>query len=84
MYRLLAVVIVGLSSMTVDAAERVKKFDIDKDLHVNYVELVSKCKVSKQLFELADKDNDNVLSEAEMRTARAYLFSDCQKEIKKS
>ncbi len=84
MYRLLAVVIVGLSSVTADAVERVKKFDIDKDLHVNYVELTAKCKVSKQLFDLADKDHDNVLSENEMRTARSYLFSNCQKEEKLS
>lgn len=66
------------------AVERVAKFDTDKDFHVNYVELTDKCKVSKGFFAKADKDGDNVLSEKEMRTAKAYLFSNCKKESKQS
>jgi hypothetical protein len=84
MYRLLAVAVVALSSVTANAVERVNKFDLDGDMHVNFSELTKKCNVSWNLFKKADKDGDNVLSEVEMRVARYYLFSDCQKEVKLS
>jgi hypothetical protein len=32
------------------------------------------------LFEKADKSGDGALSNSEMRTARAYLFTKCDKE----
>ena len=80
MYRVALLVILGLFSTTAIAVERVKQFDIDKDLHVNYTELKSKCKVTLEQFYLADKNNDNVLSETELRTAKYYLFSKCNKE----
>lgn len=77
MYRAAVTVLVGLFSVSAMAVERVPLFDTDKDLHVSYAELTSKCKVSYQLFAKADKNEDSVLSESEMRTARAYLFSKC-------
>jgi hypothetical protein len=82
MYRVAVIVLVGLFSVSALAANRVPKFDTDNDLHVNYVEITAKCRLSRQLFDLADKDDDNVLSEAEMRVARSYLFSKCKKESK--
>ena len=81
MYRVAVIVLVGLFSVSALAANRVPKFDTDNDLHVNYVEITAKCRLSRQLFDLADKDDDNVLSEAEMRAARSYLFSKCKKEF---
>lgn len=82
MYRAAVAVLVCLISISALAADRVPKFDEDKDLHVNYVELTSKCQVSRQLFDRADKNADGVLNEFEMRTAKEYLFSKCKKENK--
>lgn len=82
MYRAVVTALICMFSVSAIAANRVAKFDKDKDLHVNYVELTSQCQVSQQLFELADKNADGVLSEFEMRTAKGYLFSKCKKENK--
>jgi len=70
----------ALVSMPVMAQDRVSKFDADKDGKVSYEEITLSCEVSKQLFERADKDNDSFLSNSEMRTAKGYLFSRCNKE----
>lgn len=84
MYRAVVIGLLSLFSVTALAVDRVPEFDKDKDLHVNYVELTEKCAVSMQLFDRADKNHDGVLSEAEMRTAKEYLFSKCKKEVKNS
>lgn len=70
----------ALVSMPVMAQDRVSKFDADKDGKVSYEEITLSCEVSKQLFERADKDNDSFLSNSEMRTAKGYLFSRCNRE----
>ena len=70
----------ALVSMPVMAQDRVSKFDADKDGKVSYEEITLSCEVSKQLFERADKDNDSFLSNSEMRTAKGYLFSRCNKK----
>lgn len=70
----------ALVSVPVMAQDRVSKFDADKDGKVSYEEITLSCEVSKQLFERADKDNDSFLSNSEMRTAKGYLFSRCNKE----
>ena len=59
------------------AQDRVSKFDRNGDNLVDQIELTSVCKVSDTLFARADKDSDGKLTNAEMRTARAYLFSRC-------
>ena len=56
MYRVAVIVLVGLFSVSALAANRVPKFDTDNDLHVNYVEITAKCQLSRQLFDLADKE----------------------------
>lgn len=70
----------ALVSMPAVAQDRVSKFDADKDGKVSYEEITLSCEVSKQLFERADKDNDSFLSNSEMRTAKGYLFSRCNRE----
>ena len=61
------------------AQDRVSKFDINGDLKVDFVELTNFCEVSKKLFETADKNDDGLLNNSEMRTAKEYLFSKCDK-----
>ena len=78
----LAIGLLTLVSVSAMAQSRVVKFDIDNNGKVDFVELSAKCEVSKQLFKIADKNGDGVLSEAEMRTAKAYLFDRCNKENK--
>jgi len=77
-----AIGLLALVSVTAMAQDRVAKFDKNGDAKVDFAELTSTCEVSKSLFERADKDNDGVLSNVEMRTAKAYLFSKCVKEEK--
>lgn len=85
MFRATTALIIGLVvSVSAFGAERVYKFDKNQDNRVSYVELADKCKVSKHLFELADKNGDGVLSEAELRTAKDYLLGSCQLEEKNS
>lgn len=78
----LAVGLLALVSVSALAQDRVAKFDKNGDAKVDFVELTSACEVSKGLFEKADKNSDGVLSEAEMRTAKEYLFDKCKKEVK--
>jgi hypothetical protein len=75
------VLFLALVSTAVVAQDRVVKFDKNQDGKVDYVELLMKCDVSKGLFVKADKNGDDVLSNSEMRTARAYLFKKCNKEV---
>jgi Ca2+-binding EF-hand superfamily protein len=77
-----AIGLLALVSVTAMAQDRVSKFDTNGDAKVDFAELTASCEVSKSLFERADKDNDGVLSNTEMRTAKAYLFSKCVKEEK--
>jgi len=78
----LAIGLLALVSVTAMAQDRVSKFDKNGDAKVDFAELTSVCEVSQNLFMKADKDNDGALSNGEMRTARAYLFSKCDKEEK--
>jgi Ca2+-binding EF-hand superfamily protein len=78
----LAIGLLVLVSVSAMAQDRVSKFDTNGDAKVDFAELTSSCEVSKNLFEKADKDGDGVLSNVEMRTAKAYLFSKCVKEEK--
>jgi Ca2+-binding EF-hand superfamily protein len=78
----LAIGLLATLSVTAMAQNRVAKFDLNSDGKVDFVELTTTCEVSKSLFERADKNGDGVLSEAEMRTAKEYLFDKCKKEIK--
>ena len=71
--------LLALVSVTAFAVERVALFDKNNDGKVDFVELTSSCKVSKSLFDKADKNGDGVLSESEMRTAKEYLFISCAK-----
>lgn len=76
----LAVVLLALVTVPAMAKGRADLFDKDGDKRVSYVELTEKCEVRKGLFEKADKDSDGVLTEAEMRTAKEYLFKNrCDK-----
>jgi len=78
----LAIGLLALVSVTAMAQDRVSKFDKNGDAKVDFAELTSVCEVSQNLFMKADKDNDGALSNGEMRTAKAYLFSKCGKEEK--
>jgi Ca2+-binding EF-hand superfamily protein len=78
----LAIGLLALVSVTAMAQDRVSKFDKNGDAKVDFAELTSVCEVSQNLFMKADKDNDGALSNGEMRTAKAYLFSKCDKEEK--
>jgi Ca2+-binding EF-hand superfamily protein len=78
----LVIGLLAVVSMSAMAAERVAKFDKNGDAKVDFAELTATCELSKSLFEKADKNNDGVLSEAEMRTAKEYLFNRCNKEEK--
>ena len=78
----LAIGLLALISVSALAQDRVSRFDTNGDSKVDFAELNSTCQVSKSLFERADKDNDGALSNSEMRTAKAYLFSKCKVEEK--
>jgi Ca2+-binding EF-hand superfamily protein len=77
----IAVVTLALFSTLAIAQDRVAKFDKNEDQKVDYSELTKVCDVTRGLFEKADKDGDEALSNSEMRTARAYLFRKCDKEV---
>jgi Ca2+-binding EF-hand superfamily protein len=78
----LVIGLLALVSVSAMAQDRVVKFDTNGDSKVDFAELTLSCEVSKNLFEQADKNNDGLLSNSEMRTAKAYLFSKCNKEEK--
>ena len=71
--------IIGLMMLSapVMAQDRVTQYDFDKDGKVSFEDVNRYCTVSSALFERADKNQDGFLSNAEMRTARKYLFSRC-------
>ena len=77
-----AIGLLAFVSVDAMAQDRTAKFDKNGDAKVDFAELSTSCEISKNLFERADKNNDGVLSETEMRTAKAYLFSNCKKEEK--
>jgi Ca2+-binding EF-hand superfamily protein len=74
--------LLALVSVSAMAQDRVSKFDTNGDSKVDFIELSVECEVSKSLFERADKNSDGVLSNSEMRSAKAYLFSKCVNEEK--
>jgi Ca2+-binding EF-hand superfamily protein len=78
----LVIGLLALVSVSAMAQDRASKFDKNGDSKVDFAELTLSCEVSKNLFEQADKNNDGLLSNSEMRTAKAYLFSKCNKEEK--
>jgi Ca2+-binding EF-hand superfamily protein len=78
----LAIGLLVTLSVTAMAQNRTAKFDMNSDGKVDFAELTGQCEVSKSLFERADKNGDGVLSEAEMRTAKDYLFTKCKREEK--
>jgi Ca2+-binding EF-hand superfamily protein len=78
----LLVGVLALLSVPAMAQDRAAKYDKDGDNKVSFAELSETCEVSKSLFEIADKNEDGVLSNKEMREARAYLFRKCNKEEK--
>lgn len=72
-----AIILIGLMSTIAMAQDRVAKFDRNGDAKVDFAELTTTCSVSKSLFEKADKNSDGLLTNAEMRNAKEYLFSRC-------
>jgi Ca2+-binding EF-hand superfamily protein len=77
-----AIGLLALVSVSAMAQDRVSKFDKNGDAKVDFAELSNECKVTKGLFEAADKNEDGVLSNKEMREGKAYLFRKCKKEEK--
>ena len=71
--------IIGLMMLSVPAMaqDRVAQYDFDKDGKVSFEDVNRFCTVSSKLFEIADKNGDGFLSNAEMRNAKEYLFSRC-------
>jgi len=67
----------ALVSAPVMAQDRVAQYDFDKDGKVSFEDVNRFCTVSKALFDKADKNQDGFLTNAEMRTAKGYLFSRC-------
>lgn len=68
---------IALASTPALATDRVAQYDFDQDGKVSFEDVNRFCTVTKSLFERADKNNDGFLSNAEMRTAKNYLFSRC-------
>lgn len=73
---------IALVSAPVMAQDRVAQYDFDKDGKVSFDDINRYCSVSSSLFTRADKNSDGFLSNAEMRTAKEYLFSRCEAERK--
>jgi Ca2+-binding EF-hand superfamily protein len=74
MKKLLAVALLGLFVSNAHADWRMDKFDLDKDGFVVKEELLEMgCVVKPGLFEHADKNNDNKLSQKELRKATNYM-----------
>ena len=71
---ILALALVSTPALAVD---RVAQYDFDKDGKVSFDDVNRYCTVSKTLFDYADKNSDGFLTNGEMRTAKAYLFSRC-------
>ena len=77
-------IIIGLMMLSAPAMaqDRVAQYDFDKDGKVSFEDVNRFCTVSSALFERADKNQDGFLSNAEMRTAKNYLFSRCMETSK--
>jgi len=73
----------ALVSVPALAQDRVAQYDFDKDGKVSFEDVNRFCTVSKALFDRADKNSDGFLTNAEMQSARRYLFSRCM-EIPKN
>lgn len=73
---LVLMMVVSTPAMAVD---RVAKYDSDMDGYVSYRELTQFCDVSPKLFEIADKNGDERLTNSEMRNAKGYLLTKCEK-----
>ena len=67
----------ALASTPALAVDRVAQYDFDKDGKVSFEDVNRFCTVSKALFDKADKNGDGYLTNAEMRTAKEYLFDRC-------
>lgn len=76
----LVIGLLAVVSMSAMAQDRVAKFDKNGDSKVDFTELTATCKVSKNLFEKADKNGDGLLSNSELQTARRYLLDRCTEE----
>lgn len=76
----LVLVFLTFAAIPALAQDRVSMFDLDQDGKASYTELVQRCKVSIMLFDRADKNGDGYLSNAEMRVAKGYLFSYCDRK----
>jgi Ca2+-binding EF-hand superfamily protein len=76
---ILALALVSAPAM---AQDRIAQYDFDKDGKVTFEDVNRYCTVSKTLFDRADKNKDGVLSNSEMRTAKAYLFDRCEEMSK--
>jgi len=76
--------IIGLMMLSAPAMaqDRVAQYDFDKDGKVSFEDINRFCTVSSSLFERADKNGDGFLNNAEMRTAKGYLFSRCMEMSK--
>ena len=76
--------IIGLMMLSAPAmaSDRVAQYDFDKDGKVSFEDINRFCTVSSSLFERADKNGDGFLNNAEMRTAKEYLFSRCMEMLK--
>jgi hypothetical protein len=61
------------------AVDRIAKYDSDMDGYVSYKELTQFCDVSRKLFELADKNGDEQLSNVELKQSHRYLLTKCDK-----
>lgn len=72
------IVAIALAATPAMAQDRVAQYDFDQDGKVSFEDLNRYCTVSKSLFETADKNGDKFLSNAEMRTAKRYLFERCE------
>lgn len=75
--------IIGLMMLSAPAMaqDRVTQYDFDRDGKVSFDDINRYCTVSKQLFELADKNDDGFLTNSELRQAKAYLFKRCDKVV---
>lgn len=67
----------ALASTPALAVDRVAQYDFDQDGKVSFDDVNRFCTVTKALFDRADKNSDGFLTNAEMRTAKEYLFSRC-------
>jgi len=76
------VLLVAFVPVLAMAHDRVSKFDKNEDRVVDLQELRLNCEINEQLFNLADKDGNGVLTNVEMRVAKSYLFKTCRKEKK--